>query len=152
MATFQTSPLDQNLFVATPNAIHLRSQLGRKTLFECETANGIVNARASKDNSSLFAVADGQVVILHDATRGQDRKYKLRNGDVLMACLLSGRGLQTNRSIGRATSPLVLTRLAHTILHDDTEQFGSSILHTQRRASAFLALAPVPAQRNRNIQ
>ncbi|KAI4653306.1 hypothetical protein J4E93_001068 [Alternaria ventricosa] len=74
-------PFDQSLFVATPNAIYLRSQLARKKLFECETANGIVNARASKDNSSLFAVADSQVVILHDATRSKDRKYKLKNGD-----------------------------------------------------------------------
>jgi hypothetical protein len=73
------------LFVAMPNAVHLRSQLARKTLFECETANGIVNARASRDNSGLFAVADGQVVILHDATRSKDRKYKLKNGDVWYA-------------------------------------------------------------------
>lgn len=82
MANSGRLPFDQSLFVATPNAIYLRSQLARKKLFECETANGIVNARASKDNSSLFAVADGQVVILHDATRSRDRKYKLKNGDV----------------------------------------------------------------------
>jgi membrane-bound inhibitor of C-type lysozyme len=75
-------PLEQSLFIATPNAIHLRSQLATKTLFQCETDDGLVNARASKDNSSLFAVADGQVVILHDVTCGKDKKYKLKNGDV----------------------------------------------------------------------
>ncbi|KAG9187761.1 hypothetical protein G6011_05632 [Alternaria panax] len=77
----QRLPFEQSLFVATPNAIHSRTQLAHETLFECETANGIVNARASKDNRSLFAVADGQVVILHDATRVKDRKYKLKSGD-----------------------------------------------------------------------
>jgi hypothetical protein len=82
MASSQHLPFNQSLFVAAPNAIYSRSRLGRKTLFECETANGIVNARASKDNSSLFAVADGQVVILLDPTRNKDRKYKLKNGDV----------------------------------------------------------------------
>ena len=82
MANSGKLPFDQSLFVATSNAIYLRSQLARKKLFQCETANGLVNARASKDNSSLFAVADGQVVILHDATRSKDRKYKLKNGDV----------------------------------------------------------------------
>jgi hypothetical protein len=82
MTSSQRLPFDQSLFVATSDTIHLRSQLARKTLFECSTANGIVNARASKDNSSLFAVADGQVVILHDAMRSKDRKYKLKNGDV----------------------------------------------------------------------
>ena len=82
MTSSQRLPLDQSLFVVTHNAIYLRSQLSRKTLFECETANGIVNARASTDNSSLFAVADGQIVILLDPTRNKDRKYKLKNGDV----------------------------------------------------------------------
>jgi hypothetical protein len=75
-------PIEQGLFIATPNAIHLRSQLATKTLFQCEIPDGLVNARASKDNSSLFVVADGQVVILHDVSRGKDKKYKLKNGDV----------------------------------------------------------------------
>lgn len=82
MAKSQRLPFEQSLFVTTPNKIYLRTQLARETLFECETANGIVNARASKNNSSLFAIADGQVVILHDASRTKDRKYKLKSGDV----------------------------------------------------------------------
>lgn len=82
MAKSQRLPFEQSLFVTTPNKIYLRTQLARETLFECETANGIVNARASKDNSSLFAIADGQVVILHDASRTKDRKHKLKSGDV----------------------------------------------------------------------
>jgi len=82
MAKSQRLPFEQSLFVTTPNKIYLRTQLACETLFECETPNGIVNARASKDNSSLFAIADGQVVILHDASRTKDRKYKLKSGDV----------------------------------------------------------------------
>ncbi|RYN30897.1 hypothetical protein AA0119_g4727 [Alternaria tenuissima] len=81
MAKSQRLPFEQSLFVTTPNKIYLRTQLACETLFECETPNGIVNARASKDNSSLFAIADGQVVILHDASRTKDRKYKLKSGD-----------------------------------------------------------------------
>ena len=75
-------PLEQSLFITTPSAIHYRSQLVDKPLFECETPNGIVNARSSKDDSSLFAVADSQVVVLCDAARGKDKRYKLRNSDV----------------------------------------------------------------------
>ncbi|CAO2657145.1 Nn.00g032710.m01.CDS01 [Neocucurbitaria sp. VM-36] len=74
-------PPQQNLFVTTPNAIYHRSQLINNPLFECETANGIVNARASRDNSSLFVVADSHVVILCDAKRGKDKRYKLSSGD-----------------------------------------------------------------------
>ncbi|KAJ4293175.1 hypothetical protein N0V90_008457 [Kalmusia sp. IMI 367209] len=40
---------------------------------------GIVTARAAKDNSSLLAIADSQLVILHDPNRGPDRKYALKS-------------------------------------------------------------------------
>lgn len=68
-----------SLFVATPQIIHLRSAASEKTLFKCETADGIVNAKASRDNSGLIAIADSHVVILYDTTRGNDRKYRLNN-------------------------------------------------------------------------
>lgn len=92
-------PFDQSLFIATSNAVYLRSPLANKKLFECESANGIVSARASHSNSSPFAVADGQIVILHDATLGADKKYKLRNNDV--QCLrpnVHGPFADTNRA------------------------------------------------------
>ena len=82
MANNHELPFDRNLFIATPKAIHLRSQIAERKLFECESADGIVNARASTNNSSFFAVADWQVVILHNAKPDADKKYKLRNGDV----------------------------------------------------------------------
>ncbi|OAL52760.1 hypothetical protein IQ07DRAFT_642417 [Pyrenochaeta sp. DS3sAY3a] len=74
------SPLAQNLFIVTPNTIILRSKGENRTLFECKSASGIVNSRASKDNSSLFAVADSQIVVLSDAARGRDKKYHLKSG------------------------------------------------------------------------
>ncbi|KAF1947320.1 hypothetical protein EJ02DRAFT_334560, partial [Clathrospora elynae] len=52
MASTHPAPPEHSLFIATPNAIHLQSQLNNQTLFECEKADGIVNARASKDNST----------------------------------------------------------------------------------------------------
>jgi hypothetical protein len=82
MASPHQLPLGRGLFIATPNAVHLRSQRPDERVFECEATDGIANARASKDNSSLFAVADDQIVILHDATRSRDRKYKLKQGAV----------------------------------------------------------------------
>ncbi|KAF2132311.1 hypothetical protein P153DRAFT_311176 [Dothidotthia symphoricarpi CBS 119687] len=49
-------PLEQSLFITTPNVIHFCSQLSDKTLFECTTPDSIVNARASKDNSGFTSV------------------------------------------------------------------------------------------------
>jgi hypothetical protein len=74
-------PADLKLFIATPSAIHTYDQSSRKPIFECATG-GIVNARAAKDNSSLLAVADSHLVLLHDPTRGTDRKYRLKNREV----------------------------------------------------------------------
>ena len=82
MATILCPLPDHSLFIVTPNSIHLRSQLTNRTVFKCQTLDSIVNARASKDKRSLFAVADGQIVLLHGAPRVKDRKYGLKAGDV----------------------------------------------------------------------
>jgi hypothetical protein len=71
----------QSLFIATPNAIHRRSRQVDEILFRCSSTDGIANARVSRDNSGLFAVADSHVVILCDGTRG-NRDYRLNKGDV----------------------------------------------------------------------
>jgi hypothetical protein len=81
MTSTSQSQLEHSLFIATPKHIRHHSQRINKTLFECDTHDSIVNARASLDNSSLFAVADSQVVILCDAALGR-KKHTLKKGDV----------------------------------------------------------------------
>jgi hypothetical protein len=81
-------PAHHNLFIVTPNAIHLYSRSKRRTLFECETSDGILNARAAKDNSALLAVADNHLVMLYDAAKGNDRQHKLKSGEVWHNLLL----------------------------------------------------------------
>ena len=71
---------EQSLFVVTPNTIHHYSQQTSRILFECEATDGIVNARPSKDNSNLLAIADSHIVLLVDAYRSKDRQYKLQSG------------------------------------------------------------------------
>jgi hypothetical protein len=81
MASVTQETLEQSLFIVTPITIYHHSWLGNKTLFDCATPGGIVNARVSRDNSSLFAVADSHVVILCDAARGS-KTYRLKKVDV----------------------------------------------------------------------
>jgi hypothetical protein len=117
-----------NLFITTPNAIYLHIDSEKSLLFECTTSDGIVNAQASKDNSSLLAVADSQLVILHDSMRGGSREYKLKNGDVgpLTFRLLTLHGL-TNYT-GRAKTPPLLARLTRSLLHYNTQFRHPSVL------------------------
>ncbi|KAL1611956.1 hypothetical protein SLS60_000179 [Paraconiothyrium brasiliense] len=72
-------PAASSLFIATSSAIYAHSSsAGDRTLFEC-ASDGIVNARPAKDNSSLLAVADSQLVIFHDPARRGDKKYALKS-------------------------------------------------------------------------
>lgn len=75
-------PFERNLLITTPNTVHLRSQTGDRVVFQCESADGIAKAYAATDNSSVLAIADSQVVVLHDTTRPREKKHKLSGGDV----------------------------------------------------------------------
>ncbi|KAF2000169.1 hypothetical protein P154DRAFT_563479 [Amniculicola lignicola CBS 123094] len=85
-ANFQSHsslPPFRNLCIATRNSIHLHTRTSQTRLFECENDDGILNARAARDNSGLLAAADGQVVVLVDVGRGveRERKWRLKGGD-----------------------------------------------------------------------
>lgn len=98
------SPLVQNLFIVTPSTIFLQTKDENRILFECKSAGGIVNSRASKDNSSLFAVVDSQIVILYDAACGKDKKYQLKSGQVTSRRWEISK-LLLIRSAGRSKTP-----------------------------------------------
>ncbi|KAL6703709.1 hypothetical protein ACN47E_009403 [Coniothyrium glycines] len=74
-------PPNFSLFITTPNTIHLQSQHTTKFLFDCGASGGIMCARPSEDNDNLIAVADSHNVLLHDAAKGQNRKYILKTYD-----------------------------------------------------------------------
>ncbi|KAF2202517.1 WD40 repeat-like protein, partial [Delitschia confertaspora ATCC 74209] len=81
MATSRTLPIPHNLLITTPSTIYLYSHSTTKTLFECSETSGILTVKAARDNSGLLAIADSQLVILHDITQGTDRKHTLKRGD-----------------------------------------------------------------------
>lgn len=141
MASLPQLPPECSLFVATPQTVHLRSlAAGNRILFECETPNGVVNAKASRDNSSLIAIADSQVVILHDTKRGSDREYKLQKSDVSRARVLP-HNLLAEDNPGRTTAATVLTRFAYPLLHDYPEHVCSSLLYSYSRTPPIFTAA-----------
>jgi len=146
MTSASQLPADFNLFIATPRAIHVYTQLAQKPLFECAT-DGIVNARAATDNSSLLAVADSHLVILHDAARGTDREYRLKSQEVnSLEARWRGSGRTDCLLAGRTASAALFARLAHTVLFHDAEYGDSGILYPDWRASPAAASSPVAAE------
>ena len=120
------------LFIATPNAIYLHSQLEKKLLFECTTSDGILNAQASKDNSSLLAIADSHLVILHDSMRKMDREYKLMSGDVSSLAFTLLKLTKLTRITGRASTTAILARFPRSLLHHNAQLCHPSVLYYDR--------------------
>lgn len=145
------SQFEQSLFITTPTTILLRSVHASTTLFECDETGGIINARVSQGNSSLFAVADSQIVILRDAARAS-RKYKLKKADVRRGDRSESTVRPLTSCLGQATSSSVLTRLLHPVLHDDTKPFSPGVLHPERRNVALATAASISTKRDRSIQ
>lgn len=144
-------PSERSLFIATPSAIHLRSQAADKIVFECEGVDGIINARASTDNSSLLAVADSQVVILHDIRRQRDKKHKPKGGDVSQTDSHCN-SWQTDFSQGSTMSSFVLARLAHALLYHNVEYIDTGLLATDWQSPPFDAASPFSAKRRSIVE
>ncbi|EKG13897.1 hypothetical protein MPH_08896 [Macrophomina phaseolina MS6] len=73
-------PKDHHLVITTETNVWSWDHRGLTNAFG-SGSGGILAAKEAKDGSGLLAVADDQVVVLHDATRGMDRSYRLKGTD-----------------------------------------------------------------------
>ncbi|KAL8688453.1 MAG: hypothetical protein Q9218_005644 [Villophora microphyllina] len=73
-------PSDQHLIVTTARGVYTCGSHGITEIFR-SGSNGIVAAKRASNGSGILAVADDQVVILHDVRRGMRRSYRLRSAD-----------------------------------------------------------------------
>lgn len=88
MSAVHRLPTEHSLFIATSQAIQRYTFPNSNiTLLECNKHGQIGNATVSKDNCSLFAVASGHLVVLHDAALGTQRKHRLKVIDVISSIL-----------------------------------------------------------------
>lgn len=74
-------PDSHRLIITTPGSIFVWSRDGISPVFQSAT-KGIVTARKTAKGGELLAVADSQVVLLHDTKRGNERTYRLKGSDV----------------------------------------------------------------------
>lgn len=73
-------PNSSHLLVTTPSQICAWDSNGIHTVFK-SSKSSIVAVREAKDGSGVLAVADKQIVVLHDTKRGQERSWGLRADD-----------------------------------------------------------------------
>lgn len=74
-------PDSHHLIITTPRSVFVWSRDGILPVFQSAT-KGIVAARKTAKGGELLAVADSQVVLLHDMKKGNERTYKLKGSDV----------------------------------------------------------------------
>lgn len=74
-------PSGCNLIVTTTKAVFAWNSNGTTKMFH-SGSGGIIAARKVSENGGLLAVADSQVVVLHDIRKGMQKSYRLRGHDV----------------------------------------------------------------------
>ena len=78
-------PRSHHLIVTTAKGVFTWSSHGVKEIFR-SGSEGIVAAKKASNGSGLLAVADSQVVVLHDVNKGMQRSYRLKGSDVRAPC------------------------------------------------------------------
>lgn len=80
-----TFPKSHHLIVTTAKGVFTWGSHGVKEIFR-SGSEGIIAAKRASNGSGLLAVADSQVVVLHDVNKGMQRSYRLKGSDVGAPC------------------------------------------------------------------
>ncbi|KAF2229629.1 hypothetical protein EV356DRAFT_376187 [Viridothelium virens] len=100
-------PLDYYLSITTENRILSWDANDLRTIFQSKSG-GILSAKAIEDGGSKLAVADSQVVLLHDYERGSSKTYNLK---------------------GRSSASYVLERFEMPVFHDITTKCRATLFY-----------------------
>jgi hypothetical protein len=76
-----TFPSDHHLVITTEQHVLSYDRNGLNQIFK-SGSGGILAAKETRDGSGTLAIADSQVVVLHQVERGMERSYHLKGIDV----------------------------------------------------------------------
>jgi hypothetical protein len=76
-----TFPNDHHLVITTEQHVLSYDNNGLKSIFK-SGSGGILSAKEAGDGSGTLAIADSEVVVLHQVERGMERSYRLKGTDV----------------------------------------------------------------------
>lgn len=74
-------PPSNQLIITTTKGVYIWDVYGISEIFR-SGSEGIVAAKKIVSGSEMLAVADSQVVVLHDISGGMQRSYRLKGSDV----------------------------------------------------------------------
>ena len=89
-------PVAHRLIVTTTQGVYTWGAAGIVEMFH-SGSGGIVAAKKLGPDQGRLAIADSQVVVLHDVHKDMQRSYRLKGSEVLMSTLWSGQQLTMHR-------------------------------------------------------
>ena len=123
-------PVDpqHHLVVTTARGVYDWNCRGTVELFS-SSSRGIVTARKMQTDKDLLAVADSQVVVVHDVERGMQRTYRLKSEE--QVCIRIHRyesPLTHSLSTGSSSATILSSGKAKTVLHHYLAKCSTDIL------------------------
>ena len=120
-------PASHHLIITTTRGVYAWAMSGVVELFR-SGSEGIIAARKLGDNSNTLAVADSQVVILHDVNNKLQKSYRLKGSEVIYVVFQKSRLWQLNIP-GPDSPPQICWRFVkEPLLHHNATEFDSVLL------------------------
>lgn len=129
----------RHLIVTTTRGVFTWGNHGVKEIFH-SGSGGIVAARKARNGSSLLAVADSQVVILHDTRKGMQKSYKLRGSDVRSQ--LFGSLKKKLIDLGATSVTSICRRFKDPLLHYYLPECSANLLFTRIKTPRSFSQPP----------
>jgi hypothetical protein len=127
-------PTDQHLVITTEQHVLSYDSNGPNKIFK-SGSGGILAAKETRDGSGTLAIADSQVVVLHQVEHGMERSYRLKGTDVRdcgnIRCMMHAKFPLT----GPNTTPRVCSGLQITLFHYNAARCSTIIFPTRSTTS-----------------
>ena len=119
-------PLIRRLFVTTRSRVYAWDANGVSECFRSGSA-GILVARRVGPDGHLLAIADAEMVVLHDTTKEMDRSYKLKSADVLCQQSVRPPSIAANVWSGSRPTPSLCCGISAAFFHDIPSNLGTGV-------------------------
>lgn len=118
-------PRSSHLIVTTPTCVYSWDNEGLTEIFRSHSG-GIIAAKEAHNGSATLAIADSQVVILHDVKRRMEKSYELKGTEASNPwCAYCAR---SDISIGSGTPTAICKPLKQFVLHNIPSERRPSLL------------------------
>ena len=141
-------PVHNRLIVTTTRGVYTWGAAGIFEMFH-SGSSGIVAAKKLGPDQGRLAIADSQVVVLHDVHKGMQRSYRLKGSEVI----ISTHGVVNNLPCTGSSQTTKIRRQFYrkSVFHYFSTELSTSILPERFKATLSSRYTPLPSIRLRSL-